>query len=541
MSPDGYVIAFDVGTTSAKSCLYRLGDTLELVSRAGFGYPITMLPGGGAEQDPEDWWSAVARGSRATLAAAGVAPASVRGMAFCCQMQSLVLVDGEGVPVRPAMSYMDQRGAAELDAVLGRGLRVEGMEITRLLSSLSIAGGVSASAKDPVWKYRWVRRHEPEAFARARAWLDVKEYLVLRATGRAAMTADSANATFMYDTRAGRQGWSGQLCSMFGVDPSHLPPVMGASERAGGLGTEAASDLGLEPGTPVFGGGGDLSLIALGSGACGLGDVHAYMGTSGWVAASVGRRSVDTATRSAAVMGAIPGRYNYISEQETSGKCMEWVRDHLARDEIGVYLGGGPEVAGTAGSPDRAEDDRLFAMLDETVSAVPAGAGGVVFAPWLHGSRSPFEDPWARGMFFNIGLGNGKRDLVRAVAEGMALQCRWQYEAVSRMASRGRPLRFVGGVARSRAMARLLADVTGLTVEVPAEPQNAGALGAALTAAAGLGALSSLEEAARLVPVAATHGPDPERKALWDGRLSLLKDLYRANRRLFKRMNRTVA
>ncbi len=533
MNAEAHVIAFDVGTTSAKTCVYRLsGGALELAASASADYAIRILPGGGAEQDPEDWWLAACRGARAALARAGLDASAVRGMAFCCQMQGLVLVDGAGRPVRPAMSYMDQRAREEKRRGLERGLKIEGMGIGKLLPSIIVAGGVSASAKDPVWKYHWVRGHEGEAFSRAAKWLDVKEYLVARATGRFAMTLDSANATFLYDTRPGRLGWSPLLARLFDVDMAHLPEVIGATDVAGPLLPAAAGELGLEPGIPVFGGGGDLSLIALGSGAVGEGQAHVYMGTSGWVAASVGERVVDTEARAASVLGAMPGRYNYISEQETAGKCMEWVRDHLALDEIGLYLG-----ARHACEEGEARHASIFDFLDETVAGVPVGAGGVIFAPWLHGSRSPFEDPDARGLFFNIGLDTGKRCLVRAVAEGLALQSRWQLEAIRRRVAARGPFRFVGGGARSKAAARILADVLGERVETTASPHNAGALGAALVCAAGLGAIPSLEDAARLVPAEAAYEPDPAAAETYDRHYEVLKRLYYANRENFKALN----
>jgi xylulokinase len=339
MSNAIHVLAIDVGTTGAKTCVYKVGESLELVSSAQFEYPLRFMDNGGVEQDPEDWWRAASLGARKVLAESALSAGAIAGIAFCCQMQGLVLVDKEGKPVRPAMSYLDQRATEEKRRGLERGFKIEGMEVAKLLPSLLISGAVSASVKDPLWKYQWVKAHESEAFERVYKWLDVKEYLVARATGRFAMTPDSANATMLYDTRPGRHGWSKKLCDLFNVDIGHLPEVIGAAEVAGPLLPAAAAELGLAAGTPVFGGGGDLSLIALGSGAVGLNAAHIYMGTSGWVAASVDKRAVDVDARAGAVLGAIPGRYNYISEQETSGKCMEWVRDHLAIDEIGLYLG----------------------------------------------------------------------------------------------------------------------------------------------------------------------------------------------------------
>lgn len=526
------VLAVDIGTTGAKTCVYSVGDRIEMKACAQFEYPIHLLPDGGAEQNPEDWWHATCLGARQALAQANLKPKDIRGIAFCCQMQGLVLVDSSGKALRPAMSYMDQRAVEEKHRGLETGLRVEGMNLRKLIPSLVISGGVSASVKDPVWKYHWVRNHEPETFAKAAKWLDVKEYLVARATGRFAMTPDSANATFLYDTRPGHAGWNRQLCDMFDVNIEHLPEVVGATEVVGRLRAVAASELGLATGTPVFGGGGDLTLIALGSGAVGLNQAHVYMGTSGWVAASVDRRTVDTNIMAASVLGAIPGRYNYISEQETSGKCMEWMRDHLALDEIGLYLG----AKHVAQDPE-ARYASIYDFLDETIESVPPGARGVIFAPWLHGSRSPFEDPNVRGLFFNIGIETGKRCLVRAVAEGLALQCRWQLDAIRRKIPARGPLRFVGGGARSKTIGTMIADATGEVVETPTNPQNTGALGAAMLCAAGLGLVSSLEKAAALIPIARRSEPNPEHRAIYDSHYLALKKLYSSNKELFSMLN----
>ena len=472
----------------------------------------------------------------------GVRPADVRGAAFCCQMQGLVLVDAAGKPVRPAMSYMDQRASEQKRRGLERGFKVAGMNLAKLLPSLLIAGGVSASAKDPVWKYRWVAENEGEAFARVHKWLDAKEYLVARATGRMAMTPDSANATFLYDTRPGRLSadglgsWSDSLCAKFGVDPAHMPEVVSPTDVVGPLLPAAAAELGLASGTPIFGGGGDLSLVGLGSGATEPGNVHIYMGTSGWVSVVTESRFVDTDAFIASVMGARPGLYNYISEQETSGKCMEWVRDHLVLDEVGAYLG----ARNAAEDPD-ARYSSLFELLDEAIDSQPPGVDSIMFTPWLHGNRSPFEDPQARGMFFNIGLGSGKRSMIRAVAEGIAMHNRWQLESIRRKVDATGPIRFVGGGARSRSMARIMSDVLGETIETVDHPQNSGALGAALLCAKGLGLVPTLAGVKALIKTAAVYEPRRELADLYSRRFDVFKRLYARNKQLFAALNGAAA
>ena len=371
--------------------------------------------------------------------------------------------------------------------------------------------------------------HEPALFARADKWLDVKEYLLLRCTGRAVMTEDSAYATLLYDTR--RRGWSEALCRMFGVNAAHLPPIVQSTDQVGGLNKAAAADLGLPAGTPVFGGGGDASLIGIGAGAAAVGSTHIYCGTSGWVITVTDRQRVDVTAMIAAIAGAQRGRYNYFAEMETAGKCLEWVKDHLALDEIGVYL----EKKDVAGSQETVYQS-LYDYLTETVDRVPPGAGGVIFTPWLHGNRCPFEDPAAAGMFFNI-LDTGKTELIRAVLEGVCFHLRWMLEAEAKKVPTSDPIRFVGGGALSPVTAQMLADITGRRIETVDSPQNVGSVGAAAVMAVGLGLVPDLDAVGALIPAAAAFQPNGAHRAVYDKNYAVFKRLYAANRAQFRALN----
>jgi xylulokinase len=526
-----HIMAYDIGTTGAKTCLFRLDKTLELIDSEVRGYPLLTTPDGGAEQRADDWWQAMCEGTRAVLSRSGIDNSRVAALSFCCQMQALILVDKAGVPVRYPMSYMDGRATALFRKAFASGFpKIAGMNARKLLTSLFITGGAAATAKDPLWKYHWVRQHEPEKFARAHKWLDVRDYLALRCTGNTAMTRDSAHITFIYDTRPGREGWSKPLCRMFDVDASLLPRVQDSLDRSGELRKAAASELGLAAGTPVFAGGGDITLIPLGCGCTALNDTHVYAGTSGWVVANVDRRMVDVSNFITSISGAVPGTYNYVAEQETSGLCLQWVRDHLALDEIGVYLKGDEP-------PDVLESSRLYDLMNETVSKIPPGSGGVIFTPWLHGNRSPREDPYARGMFFNISLATGKRAMIRSVLEGIAFHARWMVEAVEKKVPRQETLRFVGGGAKSEILCQILADVTGHEIQVPMDPQNAGAAGAAMICALGLNTISSLDEAKDLIQIRSAYTPDPKASKVYDKMFLVFKQLYAKNKGLFRQIN----
>ena len=526
------VIAYDVGTTGLKTCLFAIGENITLLGSANRGYGLTLLPGGGAEQDAGEWWKAMTDTTKELLAKTAVPPAEIEGISFCSQMQGLVLVDETGTPVRPPMSYMDQRATEEFKHGMGFGLKVAGCNLPRLLRCLSLTKAAPTSVKDPLWRYLWVKNHEPEAFAKTFRWLDVKECLIARCTGEFVMTPDSAYSTFLYDTRKGHEGWSLSLCRLFGVDPKHLPKIVRPSDRIGGLRETAASDLGLLPGTAVFGGGGDATLIAIGAGCVNPGETHVYCGTSGWVSTVLDHQVVDTDAMIASILGAEAGRYNYFAEMETAGKCLEWVKDHLALDEIGIYL---EKKRVTDGH--EAVYTSLYDYMTETVKDVEPGAGGVVFTPWLHGNRCPFEDSRAAGMFFNIRLETGKTEMIRAVLEGVCYHLRWMLECQDRRIRTAPVLRFVGGGALSGVPAQILSDITGRTVEVIANPQNVGALGAAAVAGVGLGEIPGLSRIRSYLPVIGTFSPDPGKKPVYDRQFGVFKKLHAANRSLFETLN----
>lgn len=527
-----YVIAYDIGTTGVKTCLFEVGDTLRLLAGEYEGYGLYILPDGGAEQDADEWWAAMAKSTRHLLEKTGTDPKSIAGISFCSQMQGLVLVDEAGCALRRPMSYMDQRGSKEFAACQTHGLTISGVNALMLLRSLRRTRAASTSVKDPLWKYKWVQQNEPEVYAKIHKWLDVKEYLIGRCTGQFVMTRDSAYSTFLYDSRPDKGRWSRALCRMYGVEFDHLPRIIECTDVAGTLTARAAQDLGLAEGCPVYGGGGDATLIGVGAGCTEVGQTHIYSGTSGWVSTVIGRQKVDIVSMIAGIVGAQTGKYNYFAEMETAGKCFEWVKEHLVLDEIGIYL----QKTNVAESQESVYES-LYDYMTDTIEAIPPGAGGVIFTPWLHGNRCPFEDPKAAGMFFNLRLDTGKTEMLRAVLEGICYHLRWMLECQDKKVKIASTLRFVGGGALSRVTCQILADVTGRTVETVADTKDVGAVGAAMLVAVGSGQIADLTQAAGLIRPAARYTPDPANQALYDRNYKVFKNLYAANKKNFAALN----
>ncbi len=527
-----YVIAYDIGTTGLKTCLYSIEDRVSLVAGAYQDYDLYILEGGGAEQDADQWWDAMCSTTQKLIGQTKIAPEMIKGLSFCSQMQGLVLADEKANALRRPMSYMDQRASKVMKSVQGRGITVSGVNIVKLIKSLVITHAASTSVKDPLWKYKWVEANEPEVFRKVHKWLDVKEYLIARCTGNFVMTKDSAYSTFLYDTRKGKEGWSKTLCRSYGIDMGHLPKVISSTDVAGTLTEKAAEQLGLAAGTAVYGGGGDATLIGLGAGCTRAGQTHIYWGTSGWVETITDRQYVDIVSMIAAIMNAEDGKYNYFAEMETAGKCFEWVKNHLALDEIGIYLRK-TDVA------DNIEGiyESLYDYLSEVISEVPAGAGGVIFTPWLHGNRCPFEDPSAAGMFFNIGIETGKKQMIRAVVEGVCYHLRWMLECQEKKIKTSQTVRFAGGGALSDVTCQILADITGRRIQTVADSKDVGSAGAAILAGVGAGVIPGFDSVAEYIPAEKTFEPDEGLKAVYERNYQVFRQLYSNNKKSFRILN----
>ena len=536
-----YVITYDIGTTGIKTCLIEIDKEMKILASAteGYGLYVDEETGvkGGSEQDADEWWNAMCVTTKEVFKKCKkIKKEQIEGISFCSAMQGLVLVDKQGKCIRRPMTYMDQRAREEIKKGIAHGVQVAGAEVTKLLKYLKYTGAVSSSVKDPIWKYKWVEAHEPENFKRIYKWLDVKEYMILRCSGEFVMTNDSAFGTLLYDTRKGHEGWCKPICDMVGVNIEHMPVIKASTEKVGEVTAQAAKELGLAEGTAVYGGGGDASLIGVGAGATEIGDTHIYSGTSGWVGTVVPEQLVDAGAMMAAIVGANPETYNYFAELETSNKCVGWVKDHLALDEIGVFL----KKYGHKKDDLEEESFNLYDYLEEVIERENPGADGVVFTPWLHGNRCPFEDPNAAGMFFNIHLETGKTELIRAVVEGVCFHMRWMLERQEQKVAKykkSNAVRFCGGGALGAATCQILSDILQRDVEVVDSPQNIGAVGAAACIAVGTGMIPSMTDVKKLIPAKITYHPNKANKAVYDRNFAVFKNLYKCNKKNFEILN----
>ncbi len=500
-----YLLAFDVGTTRVKAVLATAEG--RLIATSANGYPIYYPRHGWAEQSPEDWWRAVGEAGRELVEKSGISAGQILGLAFSTQMLNVICLDEQSCPLGRSISWIDGRAGAEAGRLMRR---LGGPKIFATLL------GATLTAKDFLPKYFWLKRHAPELYRRTVSFTDASGYLLHCATGRTVCEWTHASVTGLFNLKS--KTWDRMLMRFLGVDAAKFPGLVQSSERVGGLTAAAAAHLGLLEGTPVFGGAGDAMTAAVGSGAVGEGDGHLCLGTSGFIGI-VTRRRLTGRRGMATVQSADPGKLLMIGETETAAACLKWAAKELyAMDE---------------------NDPASYQRMDGDVDQTAPGSDGLFFTPWMYGERAPVSDETVRAGFINLGSNHTRAQMTRAIYEGVAYNLRWVLDSMDELYRfRPDPLRVIGGGARGRPWLQIIADVTGRTLESVAHPQEAGAIGAGLLAAVGLGVYPSVEAVkSRLQPDFVAR-PNPALLPVYDPLYDAFRETYRSLRGLYRRLNR---
>jgi xylulokinase len=521
---DTFVLAVDLGTGGPKVAV--ISATGRIVAHSFEKVGIALGEDGSAEQSPDDWWNAVVACARRSLAESGVRPEQVVGVGCTAQWSGTVPIGADGQSIGPAISWMDSRGSEAVRHTVRGAVNVQGYSASKLTRWVRRTGGIpSLSGKDPVGHIHFLRQERPEVYAATAVFLEPVDYLNLRLTGLARASHDSITLHWVTDNRDINDiKYDESLFEMAGLDRDTLPELVPTGSVIGGVWPAAAEELGLLAGTPVVAGTGDLHSAAVGSGAVGDFDAHLYIGTSSWISCHTPVKKTDALTNVASIPSGLPGRYLVADEHETGGACLTWLRDNLL-------------FPGDALDEGRAAPDDLFDRLNDMAAAVPPGARGVLFTPWLNGERTPVDDHTIRGGFHNISLSSTRSDMVRAVFEGVALNSAWLLGAVEKYCKkRFDTLAFVGGGANSDLWSQIHADATGRTIRQIADPVLANVRGAGLLTLLALGRIE-LKDIPATVQVKATYIPDKVAGALYADLLKEFINLYKDTKGIHKRLN----
>jgi xylulokinase len=466
------VIAVDLGTTATKAGLVGVDGALLGLGRAT--YPLLLDGGAGrAEQDPDAWWAALGDAVRAAVREAAAAPGGAPELAAICvvgQGPTLVPTLPDGRAAAPAITWLDRRAARHV-AAAAAALGHHGWTVSLLGSARFLAETNTAAYDAAGW------------------FLSAWDHLAFRLTGEAAAAlADPAEAPTPGEAfRAG-------------LDQRAAPPGVPAGTILGPLLPGPAAELGLPVGLPVVAGVNDAIATFLGAGLTRPGQAIDTGGTSGGFGLYTERE--DRVPGLWPGTAPYPGLHYLGGAMAGTGKALEWFTDQA--------------LAGQAS---------LDVLLVEA-AAVPPGADGLLFLPYLAGERWPLHDPTARGAFVGLTLRHGRGHLLRAVLEAAAYAIRHVAQPIRAAGLPFTELRVTGGTAASPLWNRIKADVLGVDVLVP-EVIEASLVGAAVLAAAGVGAHADVPAAvAAMVRVASRVAPDPLAIAAHDRAFAIYEGLH---------------
>jgi xylulokinase len=497
------LLAYDIGTTGCKAAVVSSGG--ELLSTAQAAYPTYYPQPFWAEQDPQDWWQAMIATTRQALAGGPPPAGKLLGISFSTTMTNILALDGQGRLLRPCIYWLDGRAGEEARGVMRR---LGGPRLFNLLAGSQVTG------KDMIPKLLWLKRNEPEVYRATRYFVDASGYLLQRMTGRFVYEWSVASGLGLFNMKA--KTWDRSMFRLFGLDPEQFPTLLPSTGCAGGLAPRAANELSLPAGLPVFAGAGDPMIAAVGAGALQEGEAYLNLGTSAFVGVLTrrrltGRRGLVT------IQSADPGKLLLFGETSTAGACLEWaVR----------------QIYGLEPAPE------AFAMMDQEVTRVEPGAGGLIFTPWMYGERAPLADENLRAAFLNLTVSHTRAQLARAIYEGVAYNLRWILDSIQELYGFACPaLRVLGGGALGQPWLRVIADVTGRRLEVLPDPRQRLAVGAALVAAVGLGLYPSFEALRPCIPLDQVIEPDPAPRSFYDRLYAAYQQAYRSLKGLYHRLN----
>lgn len=502
-----YVIGCDVGSQGTNAALYGADGTL--VASAYEGYDLSFPRPGWAEQDPAMWTKALVSTVGQLVAEVPEGPTAVKGLSFGSQLDGMVVCDGSGRPLRPAMIWMDRRAEAQAAA------------LSRLMSPEEFYRHVGANldSSHAVFKALWVRDEEPEVFAEAAFLMPPGSFVLREVTGVLAVDYSNASSLALLDPRT--RTWSEPALDAVGIGREMLPELAAGTQAVGTVTRSFAEAAGLSPDTLVAVGCGDEMAATLGAGVFAPGEVCDVVGTAEPVCAASSEPREDPTMLVECHPHADPDAWLLENPGFVSGGNLRWWRDQFAPLEV---------LAETEGRAD------AYDLLTREAAEVSPGSQGLVFLPCMQGAMAPEWNGAARGVFYGLTLAHTRAHMTRALLEGSAYALRDILAAMKGAGLDVRRLTMVGGGAKGALWRQIKADVTGLPVRVPTSVETT-ATGAAILAAVGSGLHASIADAvdAFVAYEPEEHRPDPERHRAYEEAYRRYRELYFALKPVFER------
>jgi len=439
-------------------------------------------------------------------------------------MMGTVAVDRDGRPLMNALTCMDSRGRRYINDIIDGWIKIRGYGVLKLFRWLRLTGGAPGrSGKDSIAHILYIKNEHPEIYEKTYKFLEPKDYVNSRFTGRFAASFDSIALHWLTDNRRISDiHYDRRLIDIAKLDRNKLPELKRAIDVLGPIKPEVAAELGLNEDVRVIVGTPDLHSAGVGSGAVDDFVPHLCLGTSSWLSCHVPFKKTDISANITSLPSAIPKRYFITDEQATAGACLTFLKNNI--------------YCASRRSTD-AEQTDIWATLDKIVAKVPAGSNRVIFTPWLYGERTPVEDSSVRASFFNQSLQTTREDLMRSVYEGVAYNSRWLLQCVERFVKRRLDkIRMIGGGATSNIWCQIYADVLDRTIMQVKDPLQANLRGAAFLVSVALGHLAFSDVPER-VELSGIFKPSMRNRRIYDELFARFKEAYASNKAIYERLN----
>ncbi|WP_158815244.1 xylulokinase [Methylocapsa sp. S129] len=492
-SAGGVFLGLDIGTSSIKAVLIDEGQTLlaEVSIPLSLSRPRPLW----SEQDPADWANGVQEAVAGIRRNRPEAFARLSGIGLSGQMHGAVLLDGADKVLRPAILWNDGRSFAEC------------AELERRLPNFRQRAGNIAMPGFTAPKLLWVAQHEPDVFKATRRVLLPKDYVRLTLSGEHVSEMSDASGTLWLDIA--RRRWDDDLLGATGLSIANMPRLVEGSALSANLSPAIASQWGLAGRTvPIAGGAGDNAAAAVGVGAVAAGQGLVSLGTSGVIFAVTDRFAALPERTLHAFCHALPGRWHGMAVMLSAAASLAWIAGILGR---------------------KGDIDRLVAEAEAFARSADNVASAPVFLPYLSGERTPYNDPAATGLFAGLRAEHGADALAFAVMEGVAFSFADGLDVIDAAGAKPTSTMIVGGGARSVFWGHMIADATGLTIDLAESADAGAAMGAARLAMLAAGAGDEATICTRPA-VSRSFTPHADRAALSGPRLRRYRALYQAEK-----------
>ncbi|MHA1661606.1 MAG: xylulokinase [Promethearchaeota archaeon] len=536
---NAYILAIDHGTGGPKAAIVSTHG--EVLDWAFEEVALHVTKGGGAEQDPEEWWNAILKTCKKVIDSGKVPVEDIVGVCNSSQWSGTVAVDKEGNHLMNSIIWMDTRGAPYMKKIHKSLIQVSGYSLRKILKWVKITGaGPTLSGKDPLGHILLIKNELPDIYEKTYKFLEPQDYINLKLTGKIAASYASIQMHSMTDIRdINNVHYSNDIMKMVKIPHDKFPSdLKWSTDVLGPVKKEFADEVGLQKDAKVIMGAPDLHAATIGSGAVRDYEGHIYIGTSDWLLCHVPYKKTDIFHSMASFPSAIPGKYLLVNEQEIAGGTLSFLRDKILYHK--------DELLKEEQVPD------VYKIFDKIVENVPAGANNLIYTPWLIGERAPVDDHTIRGGIYNLSLEMSREHLIRAMFEGVAYNVRWLLfyveKFIKKWVTKERPgmkkgamvmpeLNMIGGGASSNVWCQIFADVLNRTIKQVKDPIQANARGAAFMASVGLGYIE-WDDIQKYIQISNVFKPNPENREIYDKLYKEFLNIYKITSKLYRRLNK---